>query len=301
MTPSGRSALCASVSSISNSSPCDWTSDAVSRAVARMDASVVSRATWNPPCTKPSQLEVAKSRRLSSVSATATWVTPACRSTCGSMLPAATTIAPLTRGLDGAGIAVGVIRSASSAMTVTVRANRVDLEPVRSGFGTCEFLETRDGGEQLAGRLRKFGGRERWGRAGGALERADLPGAPLPDERDDLRAPRLLRLDRGAAADDPHVPDCDRGRARREALDPVANGNRAKNDHRLGDRVRSQLRSCLRAGLFERLDEPRARRGRCNAHDDSAKPHRLEQHIAVECGDRPSRSCDRARTGRQQR
>ena len=43
------------------------------------------------------------------------------------MLPAATTIAPFNRGLDGAGIAVGVITSASSAMTVTMRANRVDL------------------------------------------------------------------------------------------------------------------------------------------------------------------------------
>ena len=83
----------------------------------------------------------------------------------------------------------------------------------RSAHGSARSNSSKRGiaANSSPGALGDLGGGERRRRPGGARERADLPGAVLPDERDDLRPPRLLRLDGGAAADDADVPDRDRG------------------------------------------------------------------------------------------
>src|SRR6266511_2188079 len=117
------------------------------------------------------------------------------------MLPVTTTIAPFSRSGVAAETSAGMTTSASSALTVTIPARRVSLlAQVRSVLGTLELLETRDSGEQHAGRFGGPGCGQRGRGAGGTLERADLPAPVLPDEGDGLRPPRLLRLDGGAAA-----------------------------------------------------------------------------------------------------
>src|SRR6266511_1278868 len=103
------------------------------------------------------------------------------------MLAVTTTIAPFSRPGVAAETSAGMTTSASSALTVTIPAKRVSLlAQVRSVLGTLELLETRDGGEQHAGRFAGLGGGQRRRRASGTLERTDLPAPVLPDEGDDL-------------------------------------------------------------------------------------------------------------------
>src|SRR6266511_3017099 len=112
-----------------------------------------------------------------------------------------------TGGSARAGAASGPART-----TVQMSSASAALAPrsrgVRSARAIPELPERGNGGERLPGRLRVRGG-ERWGGADGARERRDPPSAALPDEANGLRAPRLLRLHRRAAADDAHVPDRD--------------------------------------------------------------------------------------------
>ena len=111
----------------------------------------------------------------------------------------------------GAGGRASTARRASSAQRSSASAAlAARTETARSGLGTANSWKRGIAANSSPGGRGDFRG----GRAGAsgrrrALEGADLPGAVLPDERDDLGPPRLLRLDGGAAADDADVPDRD--------------------------------------------------------------------------------------------
>src|SRR5262249_26069607 len=112
----------------------------------------------------------------------------------------------------------------SASAALTPRSNAA-----RSARAIAELAERGDGSEQLPGRL-GVRDAERWGRARRAGERADLPGAVLPDQANGLGAPRLLRLNRRAATDNAHVPDGDGRRDGGVGLHPVADRRRAEDD-----------------------------------------------------------------------
>src|SRR6266542_2817872 len=134
-------------------------------------------------------------------------------------------------GRARAGVASGpastIVQRSSASAALAPRTCRL-----RSAHAILELAEGWDGGERVAGRLGRRGG-ERRGGAGAAGVRTDLPAAVFPGEVDGLCAPRLLRLNGGAAADDADVPDRDRRRVGRVALDPVAGRDGAQHDRRL--------------------------------------------------------------------
>src|SRR5262245_58354198 len=121
--------------------------------------------------------------------------------TTGSWHGSARVVTPARPGVaNGPATAMAAIVSPSAKLTS--RSCAVGLR-----LGMAELLEARNRGEEVTRGCGRFRRRERRRGPWRACKRSHLPRAVFPHEIDDLRSPRLLRLDRGSAADDSDVPD----------------------------------------------------------------------------------------------